>query len=1053
MKTHLSHTLLFLFGLVLLNTDAKTQQLVHSPEITALGSSASIQRVKVTFQTSGTVDQVKVVTRGSEDLDFRSEGDTCRSAAYSVGQSCTVSVRFKPTAPGERQGAILLLDSGRHVLATQPMAALATGPIATFVPGIISTVAGNPGSFFFAGDNGPATSASLFLPFGVAVNGAGAFYIADTYNNRVRVVNAQTGIITTVAGNGTGGFSGDGGSALTASLDNPSSVQLDAAGNIYISDKMNNRIRVVNATTGIITTVAGVGTAAYAGDGGAATSASLNAPNGIALDGTGNLYIADTANNVIRRVDAISGVITTVAGNGVAAYRGDGGSAAAASLNSPWAVAVLSSGAFYVADQKNHSIRAINAAGTISTIAGNGNAGNSDSGGLASASRLTQPSGVVVDVAGNIYIADTGNNRVRKISAGSNLINTIAGGGGDGDNFPANLASLYGPYGLALDGQGSLFIADAAHNRIRKVASNIAILYYPLMRVGSISAPMDELLENDGTATLDLSSIAPVANAQVDPATTCSASVPLAPLAQCTIAADAAPTAVGGVNGSITIGSNGTNAPNMLFLSGNVQSTYPTTVLLSSTPNPSIVGNAVTFSVQVVNSGGTYPTGNVVLLDGTATIATIPLTNGIGSVSISTLTVGTHPITASYSGDSNDSSSVSQIDNQIVTAVPLNSSTTTSITSSSNPINVGQILNLNAKVAAVTAGQPVPTGTVTFMEGTTVLGTATLNTGTASIGISTLTAGSHLITAVYSGSSSYSGSTSPVLTQVVVAPNTGTTTSLTASADPINVGQTLILTSTVSAVTAGQSVPTGTVNYMDGTTLLGTSPVTSGGATFTTSTLSVGTHLITAMYVSDGTYATSTSPVLTEIVVAAGTGNATLFTMTVAPPQLTLVSGAHTSMRITITPSSGFTDTVSFGCAGLPIDATCTFSQTQLAVAGTTNGTLTVLVDTGNPLDSGASAHLERTSKPGAGMGKSAVLACLLPGGAFLAFLMGGNKRRRLNLLLLAIVASTLTVISGCGSSYKVQTTPAGTYQFQIFATATTSGASYTVPVQLTVTK
>ena len=1049
LKTHLPRPLLFLMCLFLLIQNAPAQQqVVHLPEITPLGSSAPTQRVTVTFQVGGTVDQVKIVTRGIEGLDFQNAGDNCKSVAYVAGQSCTVNVAFKPTAPGERQGAIVLLDSAKRALAMQPMAALASGPIATFIPGLISTVAGNSTSFFFAGDGGPATSAALFLPFGVAFDGAGNFYIADTYNNRVRVVNAQTGLISTVAGNGVSSFSGDGGLAVDASLDNPSSVQVDAAGDIYISDTMNNRIRVVNASTGIISTVAGNGTKAYLGDGGLATDASLSGPNGIAFDATGNLYIADTGDNVIRFVSIATGLITTVAGNGTAAYTGNGGLAVAATLNNPWAVAVSTTGGFYIADQKNHSIRKVDATGIITTIAGNGNAGNSGDGGPASASRLTLPAGVAIDVAGNIYISDTGNNRVHKINPVTNIINIAAGSGGNPDQYPATAAALYGPYALALDGQGSLFIADAGHNRIRKVWSNLAVLGYPVMRVGSVSAPMAQIVENDGTANLDVSTVTPVTNADVDPATNCIASSPITVLAQCTVVAEFAPTTVGAY-GSILIDSNGTNSPNTLRLQGTTQSTYPATVLLSSSPNPSIVGNGVLFSVQVVNSGGIVATGTITLLDGTTTIATTPLTNGNAAITISTLAVGQHSITASYGGDSNDSSAVSLPINQIVNPVPANSSTTTTLVSSSNPIALGQTLNLNATVAAVTAGQAVPTGTVTFMDGTVSLGTGTLNAGAASIGTATLTAGTHMITAVYSGSSTYSSSTSTVLTQVVVAPNTGTTTSLTASADPVAAGLTLILTSTVTAVTTGQSQPAGTVNFLDGTTMLGTATLTSGSATFTISTLSVGTHLITAVYTPSGTYASSTSPVLTEIVVAAGTGNSTQFTLTVSPPTLSLPSGSHTTLQIAVAPSSGFTDTLSFGCGGLPIDATCTFSKTQLAVTGA-NGTLSVLVDTGNPLDAGSSAKLNR---PDAGWQKNAVLACVLPGAALLAFLMGGNRRRRFNLFLLLIVAGTLSVLSGCGTSYKVQTTPAGTYTFQIFAIGTDSGASYTVPVQLTVTK
>ena len=1052
MKTYLSRPLLFLTCLFALNQSSWTQEVAHLPEVTPLGSSASVQKVTVRFQTGGIVDQVKVVTRGVEGLDFRNEGDDCKSGVYSAGQTCTVNVSFKPTAPGERQGAILLLDRAGHTLASKPMAAMASGAVPTFVPGVITTVAGNSTTFFFAGDGLQATAAALFLPFGVAFDGASNLYIADTYNNRIREVNAQTGIITTVAGNGVSGFAGDGGSPLSASLYNPSSVQLDSAGNIYIADTGNNRIREVNISTNTIFTVAGNGSGApYSGDSAPATSVSLSSPHGISLDSTGNLYIADTGNNVIRLVNVAANTITTVAGNGASDYTGDGNPAIAATLKAPWDVAVLNTGGFYIADRKNNVVRMVDGTGIITTFAGTGAAGNTGNGGLASASRLNAPSGLAIDIAGNLYISDTGNNRVQKVNPGKNTINTVAGSGGDSDNYPANLATLYGPYALALDAKGSLFIADAAHNRIRKVSSNIAVLDYPVMRVGNVSAPMSQIIENDGVATLDVSTITVATNAQLDPATSCNSNTPIDPLAQCTVVAEFTPTTLDAA-GSIVINSNGTNAPNTIRIQGPTQNTYPATVLLSSTPNPSIVGNSVFFSVQVVNSGGIVATGTITLVVDSKTNTTMPLTNGNAVINVSNLPVGQHTITASYSGDKNDSSAVSMPVDQIVKPAPVNSSTTTTLTSSSNPVAVGQILNLNATVAAVTAGGAVPTGTVQFMDGPKLLGPGTLNAGTASIGISSLTAGNHQITAVYSGSSTYTGSTSPVLIQVVIAPNTGTTTSLTASADPIAAGNTLILTSTVSAVAAGQGVPTGTVNFMEGTTLRGTGTLTSGGAIFTISTLSVGTHLITAVFQSSGTYATSTSPVLTEIVVAAGTSNTVEFTLTVAPPSLSLASGSHATMQIAVVPSSGFTDTLSFGCSGLPVDATCTFSKSQVAVGGTSNDTLSVLVDTGNPLGSGSAAHLTQPSQPGTARGRNGVLACMLPGGALLAYLLGGTRRRRINLLLLFVMASTLTVLSGCGSN-NFQKTPVGTYTFHIFANGTNSGASYTLPVQLTVTQ
>ncbi len=335
--------------------------------------------------------------------------------------------------------------------------------------GTITTVAGN-GTPVYSGDGGPAASASLQSPYGVAVDGGGNFYIADYYNQRTRKVSAD-GTITTVAGNGANGFSGDGGPAASARLSYPSGVAMDGSGNLYIADQYNQRIRMVSAG-GTITTVAGSGATVYFGDSGPATSASLSNPSGVVVDGGGNLYIADPNNNRIRKVSA-GGTISTVAGNGIYGFSGDGGPAASASLSFPFGVATDGGGNLYIADSNNNRIRKVSAEGTITTVAGNGAAGFSGDGGPAISASFSFPIGVAVDSGGNLYIADLYNHRIRKVSAGG-TITTVAGNGiygFSGDGGPATSASLLYPYGLAVDGSGNLYIADDSNQRIRKVSA------------------------------------------------------------------------------------------------------------------------------------------------------------------------------------------------------------------------------------------------------------------------------------------------------------------------------------------------------------------------------------------------------------------------------------------------------------------------------------------------------------------------------------------------------------------------------------------------------
>jgi sugar lactone lactonase YvrE len=342
----------------------------------------------------------------------------------------------------------------------------------TLPSGIINTVAGD-GIRGYSGDGGAATSAEVNIPYGLAVDSAGNIYIADLENNRIRKVTASTGIISTVAGNGTAGYSGDGGAATSAEINFPYGVAVDSAGNIYIADFGNQRIRKVTASTGIISTVAGDGIVGYSGDGGPATSAELDSPTGVAVDGAGNIYIADLGNYRIRKVTVSTGKISTVAGDGIQGYSGDGGPATSAELYYATGVAVDTAGNIYISDVVNVRIRKVTAAtGIINTVAGDGAGGFSGDGGPATSAELSSPWGVAVDTAGNIYISDVSNQRIRKVTASTGIINTVAGDGTvgySGDGGAATSAELNYPYGVAVDSAGNIYIADTVNNRIRAV--------------------------------------------------------------------------------------------------------------------------------------------------------------------------------------------------------------------------------------------------------------------------------------------------------------------------------------------------------------------------------------------------------------------------------------------------------------------------------------------------------------------------------------------------------------------------------------------------------
>jgi trimeric autotransporter adhesin len=335
--------------------------------------------------------------------------------------------------------------------------------------GIITTFAGN-GSLGYSGDGGPAVNAQINATFygpALAADSAGNVYLADTGNHRIRKI-APDGTISTTAGDGGDCcFSGDGGPAINAQLFTPAGVAVGSDGTVFIADTFNNRIRQIDSS-GVITTIAGTGQPwPESGDGGQGTSAAVNWPTGIKLDGSGNLYIAEAGNMRVRKLSR-NGVITTVAGNGTSGYNGDSGAAIDAQLSWPKDIASDGQGNLYIADTANNVIRMVSSSGVITTIAGTGQSGFSGDGGAAIAATMNLPSGLAVDGAGNLFIADTNNFRVRKITA-AGLITTVAGTGTkgrSGDNGPAIAAQLTGPTGLAFDQAGNLFIGDSASVRI-----------------------------------------------------------------------------------------------------------------------------------------------------------------------------------------------------------------------------------------------------------------------------------------------------------------------------------------------------------------------------------------------------------------------------------------------------------------------------------------------------------------------------------------------------------------------------------------------------------
>ena len=340
----------------------------------------------------------------------------------------------------------------------------------TYQPGIITTVVGT-GERGYAGDGGPAAAALLSEPFMCAFDAAGNLYVAEAMNHCVRRVDAGTGVITTIAGTGEEGYSGDGGPATEATFSQPYSLQVTPIGDLYVVDRLNYAIRKVAAATGLITTVAGTGESGYGGDGGPGAQAQMREPNDCALDGRGGLLIADVQDQRIRRLDLTSGIITTFAGNGEKERAGDGRPAVEASILGARAVCTDRRGNTYICEREGNGVRLVNGNRIMSTLAGTGERGYTGDGGPALTATWGAPKAIRCDHSGNLLVVDTENHAIRRIGAVTRVVTTVAGGrlGGEGDGGPATEAAMDRPHGCDVDSRGNIFIADSNNHRVRVV--------------------------------------------------------------------------------------------------------------------------------------------------------------------------------------------------------------------------------------------------------------------------------------------------------------------------------------------------------------------------------------------------------------------------------------------------------------------------------------------------------------------------------------------------------------------------------------------------------
>jgi len=771
--------------------------------------------------------------------------------------------------------------------------------------GIINVYAGQIGQQGYSGDTGPATSATLGQAASITLDSTGNLYFADGEDYVIREVNTSQ-VITTIAGTGQYGFSGDGGPAVSAALAVDGLSQISAVGTLMvIGDTGNNRIREISnfANGGNITTVAGNGYSNYYGDGGVATSGGLANPAQTVEDANGNLFIADQSNFAIRRVDAVTGVITTIAGTGLSTSQGGDGGLATDAAVEPQQLAIDSVGNIYEDDGLTGLIRKIAAStGIISTIpttgfqfytfgdmaidaaganlyvpAGNqveevnlasGNVtiiantnntqGYSGDGGPAAAAELSEPAAVALDNFGNLYVADSQNYVIRVINLSSGNINTYAGIGSEGytgDTGPALSATMGYVYSIATDAAGDVFIADNSNAVVREVsASNLTINTVvgngTQGYTGNYLAPLNTELSPDGL--------------QVDK------------------------------NGNLVISDFGNEL--VWFLTTVPQ---PVTDTLASSETNVPPGSTVTLTATLTgpNFFGQYPSGSVAFKANGTTLTTVALKNGVATLTASSsgLPVGTYSVTAVYGGDNTYAAATSS-----ALTLTVKYASTVTVAATPTTLVAGGSVTLTGTVKA-TAGSGIPTGNIKFYANSTLVGGAALASGTGSVTLSTtgFPPGTYSITSVYGGDANYATSTSAPVSVTVTQAVSATTTTLSLTPSTVAVGGNTTIKAVV-VKTSGTGTPTGTVTFSANGRTLTTVSLSGGVASFNASTAGypIGSYSVTAKYNGDANDTSSTSSAVTLHIEAA---SQTVLTVTPNP----VTSGSTITLIATVKPASG----------------------------------------------------------------------------------------------------------------------------------------------------
>ena len=767
-----------------------------------------------------------------------------------------------------------------------------------------------------------ALTVPLVLPSALVFDATGNLYFAETGNHVIRKLDTA-GNITTIAGTGTQGFSGDGGPATAATLDSPQGVALDSANNLYIADTHNHRVRKLTVSTGILTTIAGT-TPGFSGDNALATAAQLNLPIALALDASNNLYFADTGNHRIRKISA-AGIISTVAGTGTQGFSGDSGPAISATIDSPTGLALDASNNLYLADTHNHRIRKITAAtGIISTLAGTGALGFSGDTAASTTANLALPHGITMDPAGNLYLADTANHRIRRIDATTGIITTVAGDGTQafaGDGGPAVAASLDSPRDAAVSPSTLLTLSDTGNQRIRQL--------------------------------------------------------------------EAAPTPPTSIH---TIAGLGVTTPGALTLTAPSVIAYGTGQLTATFASTTNATGAVTFFDTTDNTA----LGSATLV---ANIATLPTT---------TLSAGQHNITASYVGDQTHLSAQSSALALAITPRQLNATITPTTLLYGQPIP-----GISGSLAGVLP-QDASNLSATF--------TTTATTGS--------NAGAYSITATLTGpaAGNYALPSPAAILTIIPAPTLITLSNLITSA---TTGSSITLTAHVASTTSG--VPTGAVTLLDGSLSLFTTPLSAtGDAVLTIPSLTQGAHSFTALYNGTGNFTASASA---PQLITGGSGPGANPDFTLSPTgntTQTIPSGSSVDYTFTVQLQGNMSSPITLAATGLPNLAKASFNP-PIVPPGSTSNTFTLTIATPNTTASNSGA-----------LSSPITWAFLLsPIAVFSVRTRNGRKTARL--FVLALLSLIPLLATGCGNRISTADSLALTaksYSITITGTATTDTGS-----------